>query len=159
MGKIIYSCFAWSGHLSHQKPVLNAQSFDHIIHRPRAERDTAFTPDGVEESLLLNGQLSLGRFHLDPKHFALPDSDDVRNARRTSKCLVLFPVENTERLEQHPEGIKVSIGVELDQTTDGVAVNYTVTYPLEPKPETRHKQKVQKAAMINFCQGELLLNN
>ena len=54
-----------------------------------------------------------------------------------------------------PEGIKVSIGVELDQTTDGVAVNYTVTYPLEPKPETRHKQKVQQAAMINFCRGDL----
>jgi len=48
-----------------------------------------------------------------------------------------------------PEGIKVSIGVDLDQTAQGVAVNYTVTYPLEPKPEAQAKEKRHDSVTVH----------
>ncbi len=53
------------------------------------------------------------------------------------------------------EGIKISIGVNLDQTNQGIEINYTVNYPLEPAPEPAQKQTVKKRQIINENQAEL----
>jgi len=47
------------------------------------------------------------------------------------------------------EGIKINIGVHLDVTGDGIMTNYTVGYPLEPKPEPSQKQKITKREILN----------
>jgi len=47
------------------------------------------------------------------------------------------------------DGIKVSIGVALDPSSQGVEVNYTLNYPLEPTPEPAMKAKIQKKQFIN----------
>jgi hypothetical protein len=48
-----------------------------------------------------------------------------------------------------PDGIKISIGVNLDPTSQGVEVNYTVNYPLQPTPEPAEKRTVKKKQIIN----------
>ena len=54
-----------------------------------------------------------------------------------------------------PDGIKVSIGINLDTTSQGIEVNYTVNYPLEPAPEPAQKQTVKKREIINSQQAAL----
>lgn len=55
-----------------------------------------------------------------------------------------------------PEGIRVSIRINLDRTVEGVLPNYTLTYPLEPKPEAQARQKVtKKGAAISEDQRNL----
>jgi hypothetical protein len=54
-----------------------------------------------------------------------------------------------------PNGIRVSIGVNLDPTSNGVEVNYTVNYPLEPTPEPAQKQTVKKKQIISDDQEQL----
>lgn len=52
-----------------------------------------------------------------------------------------------------PEGIKVTIGIDLDKMSQGLEVNYTVNYPLESAPEPAQKQKVKKREIINGNQA------
>ena len=58
-----------------------------------------------------------------------------------------------------PEGIKVTIGVELDRSDEGVEVNYTLSYPLEPKAEATIKQKIKKKEIINENQAQMDLES
>jgi len=53
------------------------------------------------------------------------------------------------------DGVKISIGIDLDNTSKGLLYSCTVSYPLEPTPEAQQKQKVQKSGVINEDQGEL----
>ncbi len=53
-----------------------------------------------------------------------------------------------------PGGLKISIAVELDETADGILTNYSVSYPMEPKPESQLKEKVVKKHLINLKQGD-----
>ena len=53
------------------------------------------------------------------------------------------------------DGIKISIGVELDRSADGLVVNYSMNYPLEAKPEAQVKQTVKAKEIINENQTEL----
>ena len=55
------------------------------------------------------------------------------------------------------DGIKISIGVHLDTTSQGVEANYTVNYPLEAQPEPAQKQTVKKKQIINGDQVEMNL--
>jgi len=55
-----------------------------------------------------------------------------------------------------PDGIKISIGVNLDPTSQGVEVNYTVNYPLEKTPEPAQKQTVKKKQIINEAQTDMM---
>ena len=55
-----------------------------------------------------------------------------------------------------PDGIKVSIGVNLDPTSQGVEVNYTLNYPLEANPEPAQKQTVKKKQIINEGQANIM---
>lgn len=57
-----------------------------------------------------------------------------------------------------PKGLKVNIGITLDQKGDGVAVSYSLGYPLEPKPEPIEKQTVKKKHVIGGAneQAELI---
>ncbi|MHB8123128.1 MAG: hypothetical protein ACYDG4_13340 [Desulfuromonadaceae bacterium] len=48
-----------------------------------------------------------------------------------------------------PDGIKLTIGVNLDPTSQGVQASYSVSYPLEPKNEPTQKQTVKKTEIIN----------
>jgi hypothetical protein len=54
-----------------------------------------------------------------------------------------------------PDGIKLSIGVNLDPTSQGIAVNYQPSYPLEPAPEPASKQTVKKKSIINEGQASM----
>jgi hypothetical protein len=54
-----------------------------------------------------------------------------------------------------PDGIKISIGVNLDPTSKGVEVNYTVNYPLEASPDPAKKQTIKKKQIINEGQSAL----
>ena len=54
-----------------------------------------------------------------------------------------------------PDGIKISIGVNLDPTSNGVEVNYTVNYPLEASPDPVKKQTIKKKQIINEGQSRL----
>jgi hypothetical protein len=47
-----------------------------------------------------------------------------------------------------PDGIKVSIGVNLDPISTGVCVSYTVSYPLQAAPVPAEKCTVKKQEMI-----------
>ncbi len=49
-----------------------------------------------------------------------------------------------------PDGIKVSIGLNLDPTSQGIEVNYTLSYPLQPTPEPAEKCTVKKKEIINM---------
>jgi hypothetical protein len=54
-----------------------------------------------------------------------------------------------------PDGIKVSIGVTLDPSSQGVVVNYQLSYPLEPAPAPATKQTIKKKQTINKEQANL----
>jgi len=56
-----------------------------------------------------------------------------------------------------PDGIKISIGVNLDPTSQGVEANYTVNYPLEAAPEPAMKRTVKKKQIIDGGQLEMNL--
>ena len=46
-------------------------------------------------------------------------------------------------------GIKLSISINLDTTNQGLEVNYTINYPLEPAPDPAQKQTVKKKEIID----------
>jgi len=48
-----------------------------------------------------------------------------------------------------PDGIKLSIGVNIDTNSQGLNIDYSLSYPLEPKPEAQLKEKVTKKQIIN----------
>jgi hypothetical protein len=52
-------------------------------------------------------------------------------------------------------GMKVSIGVALDHSAQGIVINYSVSYPLEVKPEAQLKETVKLKKTINFNQGDI----
>lgn len=54
-------------------------------------------------------------------------------------------------------GLKLSIGVTLDPTAEGIAVNYSISYDLEPKPEPPEKHNVKYRRVINEAQGRMEL--
>jgi hypothetical protein len=68
-------------------------------------------------------------------------------------------VENQEGIafayRKIPDGMKISIGVNLDPKSNGIEVNYTVNYPLEPAPEPAQKQTVKLKQIINESQYDM----
>lgn len=52
-------------------------------------------------------------------------------------------------------GMKVSIGINLDPSADGIVVNYDMNYAMEPKPEPIEKRSVKKKETIDPNQVEL----
>jgi hypothetical protein len=53
------------------------------------------------------------------------------------------------------EGMKVSIGVNLDRSSEGVEINYQLSYPLEPAHEPVQKQTVKRKQVIDEAQSSL----
>lgn len=47
------------------------------------------------------------------------------------------------------DGIKLSIGIHLDPSSQGIVVNYDFGFDLEPKPEPPEKHKVRFKHVIN----------
>lgn len=54
------------------------------------------------------------------------------------------------------DGIKLSISISLDPTAQGVSTEYSLSYPLEQKPDPAQKQTVKKKRVISEEQEELL---
>jgi hypothetical protein len=54
-----------------------------------------------------------------------------------------------------PDGLKVSIGILLEPKSNGVSVDYTVSFPLEPPNDPVLKEKVEMHRIINENQPEL----
>jgi hypothetical protein len=42
-----------------------------------------------------------------------------------------------------PDGIKLSLGINLDPSSQGIVVSYDLSFDLEPKPEAPEKHKVK----------------
>ncbi|MFA5322555.1 MAG: hypothetical protein WC373_07745 [Smithella sp.] len=53
------------------------------------------------------------------------------------------------------EGLKVTITADFCPSSAGVVTNYTVSFPLEPKPEAVLKQTVKFKHTINEDQAEI----
>lgn len=54
-----------------------------------------------------------------------------------------------------PDGIKLSMGITLDPSSNGIVVNYDFGFDLEPKPEPPEKHKVKFKRTINETQEDL----
>lgn len=54
-----------------------------------------------------------------------------------------------------PDGIKLSIGINLDPSSQGIVVNYDFSFDLEPKPEPPEKHKVKFKHTINEEQSAM----
>ncbi|MFA5323167.1 MAG: hypothetical protein WC373_10895 [Smithella sp.] len=54
-----------------------------------------------------------------------------------------------------PDGIKLSIGINLDPSSQGIVVNYDFGFDLEPKPEPPEKHKVKMKHTINEAQSSM----
>ncbi len=55
-----------------------------------------------------------------------------------------------------PDGIKLSIGINLDPSSQGIVVNYDFGFDLEPKPEPIEKHKVKMKHTINEDQTTIM---
>lgn len=53
------------------------------------------------------------------------------------------------------EGVKVTITAEFRPSSNGVATEYSLSYPLEPKPEPALKRTVKFKHTINEDQAEI----
>ena len=53
------------------------------------------------------------------------------------------------------EGIKISLGINLDHSSKGVVVNYSLSFPLEPQPKSPLKATVKLTHTINEAQSEM----
>ena len=57
-----------------------------------------------------------------------------------------------------PDGLKISIGVTIDQIGDSVnVVDYALSYDLQPKPEPSKRARVKSQRVISRDQVELAL--
>jgi hypothetical protein len=54
-----------------------------------------------------------------------------------------------------PDGIKLSIGINLDPSSQGIVVNYDLGFDLEPKPEPPEKHKTKFKHTINEQQTDM----
>ena len=52
-------------------------------------------------------------------------------------------------------GLKLSLGITLDPTADGISVSYDLGYDLEPKPEPPEKHKIKYRRVINEGQAAM----
>lgn len=55
-----------------------------------------------------------------------------------------------------PDGIKLSLGINLDPSSQGIVVSYDLSFDLEPKPEAPEKHKVKFKHTINTSQTTLM---
>ena len=55
-----------------------------------------------------------------------------------------------------PDGIKLSVGINLDPSSGGIVVNYDFGFDLEPKPEPPEKHKVKLRHVID--EGQLAMD-
>lgn len=53
------------------------------------------------------------------------------------------------------DGIKVNIGINMDYAKEGIVVNYSLSFDLEPKPEPIEKHKVTLKRIINQAQTSI----
>ncbi len=53
------------------------------------------------------------------------------------------------------DGIKVNIGINMDYAKEGIVVNYSLSFDLEPKPEPIEKHKVTLKRIINQAQSSM----
>ncbi len=53
------------------------------------------------------------------------------------------------------DGIKLTIGVNLDHSSNGVVVNYSLSFPLEASPEPPLKASVKLKHIINEAQPDM----
>ena len=73
--------------------------------------------------------------------------------------LLLEDCENIDfAFKRIPDGIKLNLGINLDWSKDGIVVNYSLSFDLEPKPEPIKKHKVEMKRIINENQEELFKN-
>jgi len=54
-----------------------------------------------------------------------------------------------------PDGIKLSMAITLDPSSNGIVVNYDLGFDLEPKPEPPEKHKVKFKRTINEGQAAM----
>jgi hypothetical protein len=68
-------------------------------------------------------------------------------------------IENQETIawayKKIPDGIKLSMGITLDPSSNGIVVSYDFGFDLEPKPEPPEKHKVKFKHVINEMQADL----
>jgi len=50
------------------------------------------------------------------------------------------------------DGIKLSLGINLDPSSQGIVVNYNLSFDLEPKPDAPEKHKVSLKHIVNTNQ-------
>jgi len=53
------------------------------------------------------------------------------------------------------DGIKLNIGLNMDYAKEGIVVNYSLSFDLEPKPEPIEKHKVTLKRIINQAQSSM----
>lgn len=54
-----------------------------------------------------------------------------------------------------PDGIKLSLGITLDPSSQGIVVNYDLSFDLEEKPEPPEKHKVKFKHTIDELQSSM----
>lgn len=68
-------------------------------------------------------------------------------------------LENQEQISfaylKIPDGIKISLGINLDPSSQGVVVSYDLSFDLEPKPEAALKHKVKYKHTIDELQQSM----
>jgi len=62
-------------------------------------------------------------------------------------------LENREQIafayRKIPDGIKLSLGINIDPSSQGIVVNYDLGFDLGPKPDAPEKHKVKMKHTIN----------
>ena len=71
----------------------------------------------------------------------------------------LLLLENQQQLayafKKLEAGIKISLGISLDTSSEGIVANYDLGFDLEPKPEVPAKHKVKFRHVIDEAQAKL----
>jgi len=52
-----------------------------------------------------------------------------------------------------PDGIKLSLGINLDPSSSGIVVSYNLSFDLEPKPDAPEKYKTSYKHTIDTAQA------
>lgn len=52
-----------------------------------------------------------------------------------------------------PDGIKLSLGINIDPSSSGIVVNYNLSFDLEPKPDAPTKYKTNYKHTIDTAQS------
>jgi hypothetical protein len=81
------------------------------------------------------------------------DSDFLQIVAGDIEKLLLESQQNINfSFNKIPDGIKLSLGINLDQSSAGIVASYTLSFDLEPKPDAPEKYKTNYKHTINTLQ-------